>query len=274
MPARPGPAGQPDWGTTSGSGSAGRGGQSGIAGTTGRGGASGTTGTAGRGGSSGTTGAGGTAGVVGRGGAGGTMGAAGRGGSGGGAPPSVIFSDDFEADALGAATPTHWTRSGGSSGDWAIASDTTQVLQQKGSLSSTPRSQYASGATGAPWSGATSVAARVKLIATGSSNQAAMVCLSYTNSSNYHCAALVPTGVQIQTVVGGTSAASAIWPATVATGTWYDLKIGLDGAGVLGATFGGTLVGTFTPAALANGYAALTTTSMQAAFDNVVVTQP
>ncbi|HEY5091314.1 MAG TPA: hypothetical protein VIK30_15145, partial [Polyangia bacterium] len=231
----------------------------------GRGGASGTAGTSG---SAGTTGA------AGRGGAGGTTGAAGRGGVGGGAPPSVIFSDDFEADALGAATPTHWTRSGGSSGDWTIASDTTQVLEQSGSLSSTPRTQYASGATGAPWSGATSVAARVKLIATGSSNQAAMVCLRYTNSSNYYCATLVPTGVQIQTVVGGTSAASAIWPATVATGTWYDLKIGVDGAGVVGATFGGTLVGTFTPAALASGYAALTTTSMQAAFDNVAVTQP
>jgi hypothetical protein len=186
----------------------------------------------------------------------------------------VIFSDDFEADAVGATAVTNWTRSGGSSGDWAIASDTTHVLQQNGSLSSTPRSQYASGATGAPWSGATSVAARVKIVATGSSNQAAMVCLRYTNTSNYYCAALVPTGVQIQAAVGGTSASSAIWPATVATGTWYDLKISVDGAGVVAATFGGTLVGTFTPAALASGYAALTTTSVQAAFDNVVVTQP
>jgi hypothetical protein len=188
-------------------------------------------------------------------------------------PPSVIFSDNFEGDALGA-TVTNWTRSGGSSGDWAIVSDTTQVLEQNGSLSSTPRAEYASGATGAPWSGATSLAARVKLLATGSSNQAAMVCLRYTNSSNYYCAALVPTGVQIQTVAGGTAAASAIWPATVAIATWYDLKISVDGAGVVGATFGGTLVGTFMPAALASGYAALGTTSMEAAFDNVVVTQP
>jgi hypothetical protein len=134
---------------------------------------------------------------------------------------------------------------------------------------------YTSGATGAPWSGATSVTAQVKLIATGSSNQAALVCLRYTTTSNYYCAALLTTGVQIQTRVGGTAGNSAVFPAAVAVGTAsYTVKISVDAAGLLSAFLGGTLMGTYTPSALANGFAAVGTTSVQASFDDVVVTQP
>ena len=180
-----------------------------------------------------------------------------------------MFSDDFEGQTVGSTTPTGWTRAGGSSGDWSIATDTTKVMQQNASTSSTIRMMSA----GPSLSGATSVAARVKLIATGSSNQAAMVCLRYTSSSNYDCAALTPTGVQIKTVVNGTAGTSAIWSSSVAVGTSYDLKISVDGAGVLSATLGGTVMGTYTPAALASGSAAVATASMKASFDNVVVSQ-
>jgi hypothetical protein len=66
-----------------------------------------------------------------------------------------------------------------------------------------------------------------------------------------------------------------VFPTTVAVGTWYRLQLAVDGAGALQARIGGTLLGSFTPpAALASGRAALGTQSAQAAFDNVVVTQP
>jgi hypothetical protein len=188
----------------------------------------------------------------------------------------VLFSDNFDSQAAGTSAPTNWTRNGGSSGDWSIATDGTQVLAlaQSGSPSSTPRFQYASGASGAPWSGATSVAVRVKITATGSSNPAAMVCVRYMTTSNYYCAALVPTGVQILTVVGGSANASGVFAETIAMGMFYDLKLSVDASGLLMATFNGAPAGTFMPAALASGYAAVGTISMKAEFDNFVVTRP
>jgi len=212
-------------------------------------------------GAAGTTGSGGTTGTAGTGGTAGTTGSAGSTGT-------TTFSDNFEAQTLGSTTPTGWTRSGGSSGDFAIVSDTTQVLAQKGSTSSSVRMEY----TG-PLSSGTAVAASVKLTTIGSSNQAAMVCLHYTNSSNNYCVDLTPTGVQIKTVVGGTTGQSAVFAASVTTGTWYSVQLSLSSAGVLSASLGGTVLGTYTPAALTGGSAAVGTASMEAEFDNVVVTQ-
>jgi hypothetical protein len=185
----------------------------------------------------------------------------------------VLFSDNFESQTAGTMTPANWTRMGGSMGDWSIATDGTQVLAQSGSLSSTPRFQDASGASGLPWSGATSVAARVKLTATGSGNPAALVCVRYTSTTNYYCVGL-PTGVQILTVVGGSANASGVFAETIAMGMFYDLKLSVDASGLLMATFNGAPAGTFMPAALASGYAAVGTISMKAEFDNFVVTRP
>ena len=57
-------------------------------------------------------------------------------------------------------------------------------------------------------------------------------------------------------------------------GTSYTVKISVDAGGVLGVSLDGTPMGTYTPAALPNGFAAVGTASMQASFDDVVVTQP
>ena len=43
------------------------------------------------------------------------------------------------------------------------------------------------------------MSARVKLLMSGSSDQAALLCVRYNDTSNRYCAALVPNGVQIQT---------------------------------------------------------------------------
>ena len=184
-----------------------------------------------------------------------------------------VYCDDFEMDAL-AMLPIGWTRLGGSTGDWAVTTDATKVLGQLASTSATLRLCYASAAAGAPWSGATSISAQVKITATGSGGPAALVCLRTTNTSNYDCLALAPGGVQIQTRVAGTAGNSPLFAATVVVGTPYAVKLSVDATGVLSAYLGGVLRGTYTPAALASGFAAVGTTSINAWFDNIAVTQP
>jgi hypothetical protein len=188
----------------------------------------------------------------------------------------VLFSDNFEGDTVGSATATNWSRAGGSSNDWAIATDGTKVLEQAGQTSSTLRVQSLTGggSAGSPWSGALSVSARVKMIATGSSNQAALVCVRYNDTSNRYCGALVPGGVQILTAVGGAAGGSAVFSGTVTTGTFYDLRISVDASNTLTVYLGGAQKGTYTPAAMTNGTAAVATASMEAAFDDISVTRP
>jgi hypothetical protein len=254
-------------GTNGTAGTMGRGGTTGSAGTTG--GRGGTTGSAGTNGAAGTMGRGGTTGNAGTNGAAGTMGAA-------GAPGTVLFSDDFESNTVGATTANNWSRTGGSSNDWMIATDGTKVLEQANATSSTVRTQSLTGAgsSGAPWSGAISASARVKIIATGSSNQAALLCVRFNDPNNRYCGGLVPGGVQILTVVGGTAGGSAVFSATVTTGTFYDLRISVDASNALTVYLGGTQRGTYTPAAMTNGTVAVGTQSIEASFDNISVTRP
>ena len=282
-------------GTAGTSGTAGSGGSAtGAAGTTGAGGTSssrgGTTGTAGtsasRGGttgSAGTTGAGGAAGSsTSRGGTTGSAGSSagtsgsrgGTTGTGGTGTGTVLFSDDFENESVGATIASGWTRMGGSSDDWTIATDGTKVLQQDKATSSTIRMQSATGASGSPWSGAVSVSARVKMIEAGNSAQAALLCVRYNDTSNRYCVALVPNGVQILTAVGGSAGQSAVFTGGVTTGTFYDLRLSVDASNLLTVYLGGTMRGTYMPAAMTNGTVAVGTTSMLAAFDNISVTRP
>ena len=114
----------------------------------------------------------------------------------------------------------------------------------------------------------------MKLTATGSGSPAAMICVRYTSTTNYYCVGLVPTGVQILAVVGGAASASNVVTETVTVGTFYDLKLSVDANNVLTATFNGAAAGTLMPAAIANGFAAVGTTSAKAEFDSFVVTRP
>jgi hypothetical protein len=270
---------------TAGTTATGRGGTTGAAGNTGAAGATargGATGTAGAGaagttgtGRGGTTGAAGsaTAGTTGAGGTssarGGTTGTAGTGGT-----ATVLYSDDFENEAVGETSVNGWSRMGGSSGDWAIATDGTKVLEQSGSTSSTVRAQAVTGASGSPWSGALTASARVKMISAGSSNQAALLCVRFNAISDRYCGALVPGGVQILTAVGGTAGGSAVFSASVTTGTFYTLRVSVDASNVLTVFLDGAQKGTYTPAAMTNGTVAVGTASMEAAFDDISVTRP
>jgi hypothetical protein len=184
----------------------------------------------------------------------------------------VVFTEDFENESVSSNEASNWSRAGGSSGDWTIATDGTKVLEQANATSSTLRIQSASGAAG--WSGAVSVSARVKLLDTGNSNQAALLCVRYNDTSSRYCTALVPNGVQIQTAVNGGSGQSGVFSASVTTGTFYDLRISVDASNLLTVYLGGTQRGTYMPGAIASGTVAIGTTSMMAAFDNISVTRP
>jgi len=274
-------------GTTAGSGAAGSGGS-----TAGRGGSAGTTGgnagstvggTGGAGGSAGSMGGSGgsTAGGGGVGGTGGatdggstTDGSAGVEGGIGACLGTVAYCNDFERDTAGA-MPVGWTRVGGSDGDWGVLADTSNVFAQNHASSSTFRLCYAGGAIGAPWSGPTSVSARVKILALGSSGTTtAFLCMGYASSgANYACLALGSSGAQIRINAGTTG--GPLWSGTIAVGTWYDAKLSADVSGVLSAYLDGQLLGSYTPASpVASGYVAVATQSAQAAFDTVMVTQP
>jgi hypothetical protein len=175
---------------------------------------------------------------------------------------------------------TGWTREGGSNGDWVVIADATRAFAQNHAQSSTFRLAYASGATGAPWTGATTITASVKILATGTSGTTmAFLCLRYTGgtSGDYACLVLEPgTGAQVKMRNAGAVTSGPLWTTqTLAVGTYYTVALSATAAGVLSASVNGTPLGTYTPAtAVASGYVAVATQSAEAAFDNVVVTQP
>jgi hypothetical protein len=173
--------------------------------------------------------------------------------------------------------PVGWTRVGGSDGDWGVVSGTGKALAQDHAQSSTFRLSYASAAPGAPWSGATSVSAQVKVLLAGSSGATdALVCVRYTAGGDYQCLVLTTgVGVHIRAKVGGSTTDGPVWPATVSIGTSVGVRLSIDGAGKLSAFLGGTLLGTYAPTGvIAGGFVAVATQSSQAAFDDIVVAQP
>ena len=267
-----------------GSGASGAGGIAGSAGAAGTGGAAGSAGTAGTAGSGGVGGidggTGGGGGMDGGGGKGGTSGAGGSpdgGGSDGGGPcpPATVYCDDFENDTINS-MPIGWTRVGGSNGDWQVLADTSNVFAQNNALSSTFRLCYPNGAPGAPWSGATTVSAHVKILASGSSGTPmALLCLGY-GSGDYACIALqAGSGARIRLNAGSSPIDGPLWPAAIAAGSWDDVRLSIDASGTLSAYLNGTLLGSYMPAVtIAPGYVAVATQGAQAEFDTVAVTQP
>ena len=97
---------------------------------------------------------------------------------------------------------------------------------------------------------ATSIAAQVKLVGPGNSNQAAMVCLRYRAPATITARRSARRACRFEDDGERNGGAEREFAATVATGTWYNLKLSVDAAGVLSATLGTTVVGTYTPAAL------------------------
>src|SRR5581483_9211713 len=188
-----------------------------------------------------------------------------------------VFSDNFESYALNMQPPT-WTHLGGSTGDYQVIVDGTQVLaQNKAATGTTYRSCYSSGAPGAPWIGATTLSAQVKVTATGAT-PTALLCVRYTTGNAGYCIALLPnSGAQFQVRTADVaSASSVVTPMTITVGTQYNVQIRVNTSGVLSGSVNGTAVGPFTPTgtAITSGFAGVATQMAEATFDNVVVTQP
>jgi hypothetical protein len=247
-------------------------GAGGAAGASGSGGRAGSGGVAGTGGSGGRAGTGGGA-AGGRGGAG-SGGAAGSTGGSGGGPGGCpgVFCEDFERGTLGN-TPNGWV----GMTEWETFQDDSMTLAYTGGTNGTLRFCYASAAPGAPWSGATSISGRVKVLSLGAGPfKGAMLCLRYTGGSNsdFYCALVEPNvGVRIRTRVADTIV-DGTPSGTIGSG-WHDVKLTVDAAGSLTAYLGTTMVATMTPsAAIPAGYAAVGVVSANAAFDDIVVTQP
>jgi hypothetical protein len=181
---------------------------------------------------------------------------------------TVLFSDNFENHAVGVQA-AGWTRVGGSANDWVVASESSHVFVQANSPSSTIRFCHAGPLT----SGAANISARTKVTLIGTSGiTTAMVCIRYAASGDYHCLGLEPgIGLQIKTNQGD----GPVWPAGIAIGTWYQLRLGVDASGLLSAYLDGNLMGTFRPAtSIGSGDVAVSTQSAEAAFDDVVLTSP
>ena len=189
-----------------------------------------------------------------------------------------VYCDNFESDTVGAAA-AGWTREGGSTGDWVVISDATKAFAQNHATSATLRLVSASSATGGPWSGATTVTASVKLLANGTSGTTtAFVCLRYTggSSGDFACLAIEPgTGARIALRNSGAVTNGPLWTPMLALGTWYTVVLSASASGVLSASLNGAALGSYTPTtAVPSGYVAVATQSAEAAFDNIVVTQP
>jgi hypothetical protein len=205
-------------------------------------------------------------------------------GTGGSTPatacPPGVFCDNFENDTVGAA-PGDWPRVGGSAGDWTIIQDTTKAFSQT-NRSLTPRLCYSSNTGGgAPWSGATSISGQVKLVADGSSSgnpTTGQICVRYSGGSDgdYYCLAIEEgMGAQIKVRINNTLTEGPMWNSSIALNNWYDLRLSVDGQGVLTGFVGGSMLGTFTPpSVIQSGYVAVATQNAVVAFDNIVVSRP
>jgi len=185
-------------------------------------------------------------------------------------PGTVVFSDNFEGDAVGMQA-AGWNRVGGSDGDWEVATDMTRDFRQDHAQSSTFRLCYA----GPTISGAATVLARAKILLSGSSGATTgMVCVRYAVSGGaFQCLALEPPGLRIKTSGGDGQLLSL--PVAVAVGTSYNVALSVDATGLLRAYAGGSLLGSFqSPVSVPSGVVAVATQSAEAAFDDIVLTVP
>jgi hypothetical protein len=185
------------------------------------------------------------------------------------AASATVFSDDFENDVVGM-LPFGWSRGGGSAVDWGVVADSSQVLAQSKSPSTTIRFCFPSVSTNR----AASVSARIKVTQDGSSGTTtALLCIRYvTADGSYECVALEPgSGVQIKTNQGD----GPVWPRSVTLNAWYLVTLAVDDFGMLSASLQGAPIGTFrAPSPIVSGGIAVGTQSAEADFDDVVLTAP
>ncbi|GII80462.1 hypothetical protein Sru01_54440 [Sphaerisporangium rufum] len=174
-----------------------------------------------------------------------------------GASAATLFGDDFEGgDTAG------WSRSGGS---WSVVTDGSRALRQSGT------SADARAIVGAGWTDQ-AVQARVKPISFNGTGRNVAVLARAQSTSAYYYLGLSNAGSVVLGVRNGgglTTLASA--GASVATGTWYTLRLEVFGTTLRGFVDGVQVV-TATDPTFSSGRAGLAGHYAAASFDDVLVT--
>ena len=170
---------------------------------------------------------------------------------------AALFVDDFEDGNLDG-----WTRSGGS---WSVVVDGSHVASQS---STSARATALTGQTG--WSDY-SMQARVKVLAfNGSDRFAALAARAQGTTSAYLLSLRSSNRVLLERLVGGASTTVASAPLAVSTGTWYTLRLEVQG-GTLRAIVDGALLATASDSQFSAGRVGLVTLNARAEFDDVQV---
>ncbi|HEU5475546.1 MAG TPA: family 16 glycoside hydrolase [Actinophytocola sp.] len=169
----------------------------------------------------------------------------------------TLLSDTFEDGNLDG-----WTRSGGS---WSVTADGSQVARQS-STSSDARAL----AGQSTWSNY-AVQARVKALAfNGSDRFTAVLARAQSNTSYYYLTLRSSNTVQIKKLASGSSTTLSSTSFTVTTGTFYTLRLEVNGSTLRGFV-NGTQVGQATDTQFGSGRAGLATFNASASFDDVLV---
>lgn len=179
------------------------------------------------------------------------------------APPpggGTLFSDDFEAG-----NTSKWSLL---SGSWSVVTDGTRVLRQS---ATTDNARAAT--SSAAWTDQ-KVSARVKPLTWNGSDRFAAVLARLQDANNYYYATLRSSGkLELKKLVGGTSTTLATKAFTVATNTWYTVRLDVVGS-ALALFVNGTQQLTATDTRFTSGKAGVATFFATASFDDVTVTAP
>lgn len=179
----------------------------------------------------------------------------------GGAPyafAATLFTDDFSDG-----NTSGWSKSGGT---WSLVADDGQALQQ--AKGDTDNARLFAGTTS--WTDYT-VQARVKPL-TLPANGAVALLARASGATTYLRLALLPGNqVRLEAVRSGTATVLGSASRSVATGTWYTLRIEIAGSAVRGYV-DGTLVTSGTSPIAGTGRIGVQTLYATARYDDVAVT--
>jgi hypothetical protein len=174
------------------------------------------------------------------------------------ASAATLFADDFnDGNSSG------WSKSGGT---WSVVTDGSGVLQQSNATSELAR-EFAGNSGWTDYS----VQARVKPLAFDGSNRYVALAARASSSTTFYRVALVNANrVELQAVRSGAVTVLGSLGRTVATGTWYTLRLDVAGSAVTGFV-DGARVGAGTSTVANTGRIGVQTFHASASFDDVTV---
>jgi len=172
---------------------------------------------------------------------------------------ATLFSDNFEDGNI-----SGWSKSGG---NWVVATDGTRVLRQD-NLSSELARLFAGNTA---WTNYT-LQARVKPLSFDGSGRYVGISARTSGATKFYRLALLNSNrAELQAVNGSSVAVIGGVSRTVATGTWYTLRIEVSGTTIRGFV-DGTQIASGTNTMEDNGRIAMQTFHATASFDDVLVT--